>query len=136
MKKFVPAIIVIAAAAAFSTSSALAAGSTVITNCASKPVSAPAQLVLFCGDGNDTLSGMRWQRWGASGATTSATESINLCQPNCAAGHDHDYRVRVKASDRKNSAYHRLTVTFTGKRPRGEARVQSFNLTAHGPVIV
>jgi hypothetical protein len=43
--------------------------------------------------------------------------------------------VRVSASDLKSNRYQRLSVTFTGKRPKGTGRVQSFDLTAHGPII-
>jgi hypothetical protein len=135
MKKLVCGITVMAAVAGATATSALASKSTTIYNCASRAVSAPRQLTLFCGDGNDTLSAMHWQSWGAATATTTGTEQINLCEPNCAAGHDHDYGVRVSASDLKSNRYQRLSVTFTGKRPKGTGRVQSFDLTAHGPII-
>lgn len=135
MKKWVCGFTVVAAIAAFGVTGALAARAAVIDDCAGSASSAPTQLVLFCGDGNDTLTGISWSRWGAATTTASAKDVVNLCQPNCADGHDRDYRVHVSATALRRGRYERLTVTFTGSRPKGLSRVEKFELTTRGPVI-
>ena len=64
---------------------------------------------------------------------------INLCQPSCVAGRNHDYRVDVTVSDlqsaRAGQRYERLTVTFASKPPKGTSKVEHFKLGAHGPEI-
>ncbi len=110
-----------------------------IENCASASQAEPRQVTLFCADANDTLTKLHWRRWGEASAQGSATDVINLCQPSCVAGRNHDYRVAVTVSDlqsdRAGRRYERLTVTFAGKPPKGTSRVEHFKLGAHGPEI-
>jgi hypothetical protein len=114
-----------------------AMSSPTIVNCAGKAQHAPRQLTLFCGDGNDNLSSIHWTGWGSWKATATATDEINLCQPDCAAGHEHSYPVSLAATDlgATSDRYGKLTVTFTGARPKGQAKTSKFALGAHGPVI-
>jgi hypothetical protein len=98
-------------------------GSAWISNCGPL-ASAPAELVLACGDGNYYLTGLQWQAWGKGSASASGTAHLNDCNPYCAAGHFHTYPVRVVATKlgRCGAAvyYARLELTYPGKRPTGQ----------------
>jgi hypothetical protein len=110
-----------------------------IENCASQQQSEPTEVTLFCADANDTLTRIAWKHWGRTSASASAVDVIDLCEPSCVAGRNHDYRVAVSVSDlhsyRGGQRYERLTVTFAGKPPKGTSRVEHFEIGAHGPVI-
>jgi hypothetical protein len=128
-----------ARAAGVSHLSARSAGQAVIDACTGPAVRAPKDLVLFCGDGNDEVSGLNWKGWGDSSTHASGTVAVNLCQPNCAAGHSHSYGVSVSVKGLtghgRSARYTRLTLSFSGTPPKGQRRVQQFNLTSRGPVL-
>lgn len=98
-------------------------GATAWINDCGPLVSAPAQLILACGDGNYLLTHLRWQHWGRPVATASGTVRANDCKPYCAAGHFHSYAATVTVDhlSRCSSAhyYARLTITYAGARPAG-----------------
>jgi len=50
------------------------------------PAVEPTNIVLSCGDGNASLTGLAWSSWGVSSATGSGEYTHNLCVPNCASG--------------------------------------------------
>jgi len=50
------------------------------------PAVEPTNIVLACGDGNASLTGLAWSSWGVSSATGSGEYTHNLCVPNCASG--------------------------------------------------
>lgn len=49
----------------------------------------PSEIVLTCADGNEVLTGLRWDSWTATEATAVGTLEYNDCDPYCAAGHIH-----------------------------------------------
>jgi hypothetical protein len=57
----------------------------------------PTRVILACGDAALGLTRMRWTSWGGSAARGHGFVSINDCEPYCAAGTFHQYRVRVVA---------------------------------------
>jgi hypothetical protein len=91
-----------------------------INNCGPL-VSAPAQLMLACADGNYYLTHLTWKHWGKSLASASGTVRANDCKPYCAAGRFHSYpaTVTVDRLTRCNSAhyYARLTIVYANARP-------------------
>ncbi len=96
-----------------------------IPNCYAQEI-APKALVLACADGNFSIDGMRWRRWGAATATTSGLARQNDCDPYCAAGHFHAYPVVVTASRPRTCLggrrqYTHLAWSFTASRPSGMA---------------
>jgi hypothetical protein len=101
-------------------------GATAWINDCGPLVSAPAQLILACGDGNYLLTHLRWRNWGRSVATASGTVRANDCKPYCAAGHFHSYAATVAVDHlaRCNSAhyYARLTITYANTRPGAIAK--------------
>ena len=47
-------------------------------------------------DGNDTITGLRWNGWGSSTARASGINHVNNCLPDCASGHITKMRVTVR----------------------------------------
>lgn len=93
-----------------------------INNCGPL-VSAPASLVMACGDGNYSLAKLTWKGWGTVAAKATGSASANDCTPNCAAGHFHSYPVQIIADGLhacgRAKIYTRLTMVYPGKRPPG-----------------
>jgi hypothetical protein len=101
--------------------SASAAAPLKIANC-NKAVSSPKLLTLTCGDANMGLEGMSWSSFGAATAQGRGTFVANTCEPNCAAGKDVSYLVKVKATGAITCkhglrVYGRLALDFTGRAP-------------------
>jgi hypothetical protein len=107
-------------------------GATAWVNDCGPLVDAPAQLVLACGDGNYSLTHLRWRHWGQRLASATGIAEANDCKPYCAAGHFHSYPVTVSADTltRCNSAhyYARLAITYAKARPAGSAKRQVYPL--------
>ena len=104
-----------------------AANPTVLPDCLGKPQTAPTEITLACGDGNESLFGIRWTGWGATFAAGLAKISIDDCKPNCAAGTEHDYPVVVVVSGRQTCkpsgklAYVKVTIAFVDAKPHTAA---------------
>jgi hypothetical protein len=85
----------------------------------------PRTITVFCADGGMVVQRIRWSRWNQQGATgTSRRALVNDCEPSCADGTVHRYRVRLKLSRPQacangQLAFRRLSATFTGRKPRG-----------------
>jgi len=111
--------------------SASAASPLKITNC-NKTASKPKTLTLTCGDGNTFLKGLSWSSFGGSTAQAKGTFVIDLCEPNCAEGKNATYPASVKATGAKKcqgaNVYRKLTLTFTGRKPRSSNRLTSWTL--------
>lgn len=89
----------------------------------------PRSIVVTCADANFVLKRVRYTAYGPKGARGTATASINGCMPSCVAGRFHSYRVtftmsRLSANGQCGDVqqFRRLTIRFTGKRPKGERR--------------
>jgi hypothetical protein len=50
------------------------------------PVVRPSSIVLACGDGNASLTGLSWSSWTATTAAATGWFTHNTCTPNCAQG--------------------------------------------------
>jgi hypothetical protein len=104
--------------------SASAASPLKITNC-NKAASSPKLLTLTCADANTALKGMTWSSFGGPAAQGRGTFVMNTCEPNCAAGKDVSYPVKVKATGALTCkhglrVYGRLALHFTGRAPGRE----------------
>jgi hypothetical protein len=94
------------------------------------PVQRPHRIVLACADGNFYLSGLRYTGWNSPVADGSGLAYVNDCEPVCAGGRIHRYRVRITLSTptgcpslsrmvmRGGRFYNTLTIVATGTRPR------------------
>jgi hypothetical protein len=101
--------------------SASAASPLKITNC-NKAASSPRLLTLTCADANTALKGMTWSSFGGAAAQGNGTFVMNTCEPNCAAGKDVSYPVRVKATGTLTCkhglrVYATLALQFTRRAP-------------------
>jgi hypothetical protein len=120
--------VLLACAVAASASQALASSAVRrvrITDC-TKALVRPSTVTLTCGDGGVALTSLRWSSFGGPTAVAAGRIEINLCEPNCAAGHSKRYAVTIIASrpkrcNRSFSVYSKVKVTFTSAKPRNAA---------------
>jgi hypothetical protein len=114
------------AAALLGSSSAVAhvaANPTVLADCLGKPVVKPDEIVLACGDGNESVGDLTWTGWGSRFTAGRGIVQINDCSPSCVAGHDHSYPVVVLLTGRETCrpsgkiAYRTLTIAFLDHKP-------------------
>jgi hypothetical protein len=116
-------VLALLAAAALAGPASAAGNPTVLADCLGKPQVKPDTIVLACGDGNQSVSGIKWAGWGSTFAAGRGTISINDCTPNCAAGHDHFYPVVVLVTGRESCmpsgkvAYAKVTIAFLDSKP-------------------
>jgi hypothetical protein len=127
----VAAVLVLAAGSAFAGLSSGTPKKAYIDNCG-KHVMHPKKLVTACGDGNYYLAKLKWKHWGHKATTAGGWAHANLCQPNCAAGKFHTYKVAVKASKLRachgRRDYTRLTVYYTKHKPKGYSNPERIKL--------
>jgi hypothetical protein len=76
----------------------------------------PHKVLLLCGDGTQGLTHIHYTSWTGKRATGHARFVYDDCQPNCAQGHTHHYRV---------------TFVFKRVRKDGDARVFTRVVTHH-----
>ncbi len=84
----------------------------------------PHSFILTCGDRNNYLTKLSWSAWSSAFASGTGTQTINSCQPNCAAGQFHSYPVdfllwrSAPVPDHSGKRYFsRVTVLYPGTRP-------------------
>lgn len=92
----------------------------------------PKSIVVTCADANFMIKKITYSSYGTKSAKGSGTASVNGCDPNCAAGTFQSYPVTFALSRVGQCGdvpqFRRLTVTFTGAKPKGQAKtlVQPF----------
>jgi hypothetical protein len=83
----------------------------------------PKSFVVTCADANFTVKKVDWSRYGTKSARGTGTARINTCDPSCVAGTFKSYPISVTLSRVRQCGdvpqFRRLTVRFTGKRPKG-----------------
>ncbi|MBV2357397.1 hypothetical protein KUM39_24035 [Streptomyces sp. J2-1] len=108
---------------------------TVLLDCEWKQDVRPTEFILACGDGNNRFSGLRWQEWGTQRATAVGVNEANDCEPYCAAGTFHSFRVTVRldqpkvwTKDANVQHFTRMQVTYSDARPGGSEQVVTYPL--------
>jgi hypothetical protein len=91
------------------------------------PQTRPHSILVACGDGNFTVTGIKWSSWTAVAASGAGTGHQNDCTPNCARGHFHRYRVslhlyRPVRCHNQRREFTRFTFRFVGAKPLHVAR--------------
>lgn len=71
---------------------------TYVINCI-EAVKEPNELVLYCADAGQILTGITWESWGGATARGVGRSLTNTCQPNCAEGDFAAVAVDVTLSD-------------------------------------
>jgi hypothetical protein len=103
-----------------------------LTSDCRKPHRKPSYLDM-CGDGSFNVKRLRWRRWDRDVAKGYGTAEINDCEPSCAEGHFHDYRIIVRAkkprycNESDQYEYSRLRFEFPRERPDGAQREFGFD---------
>ncbi|WP_375490668.1 hypothetical protein [uncultured Jatrophihabitans sp.] len=93
-----------------------------VLNCGGQRVtSSPTLLYLTCGDGTESVQGIRWTSFGGASAHGAGTLHQRSCTPNCASGKDSTTPAQVTLSGVTNHAgrriYARLLVEAAGRQP-------------------
>lgn len=114
-------LLVVAVLTAALAISAWAASPLKITNC-NRAASSPKLLTLTCGDANTALTSMAWSSFGGSVAQGKGAFVMNTCEPDCAAGKDVSYAVKVRATGALDCrhglrVYGKLALQFIGRAP-------------------
>lgn len=94
--------------------------------------------ITYTGDGTGFLGGasprrhssIHWTKWTAKVALGTGFDQVDYCQPSCATGGFHGYRVRIELW-RPRTLHHtlvftRLTIFYTRSRPRGQPQHYTF----------
>jgi hypothetical protein len=103
-----------------------------VSNCGTL-VEHPKTITLACGDANYGLAKLAWVNWARLTATAAGVAQANDCRPNCAAGHFHNYPVRVAATKLTRcgdkDVYLRLNVNYLARRPAGLHKLDVWTYT-------
>jgi hypothetical protein len=97
--------------------------------------------ITYTGDGTGFLGGastrrnssINWTEWTAEAALGTGFNQLDSCEPSCARGAYHGYRVRIELW--RPRALHgalvftRMTILYVGSHPRGEPRHYTFTDT-------
>jgi hypothetical protein len=100
-----------------------------VTDCF-KSAYKPKSITIACGDASNILVKLTWSSWSRTKAVGSGKDAVNMCTPNCAAGHFTYHRVTatlskpIHCSGRKHRVFNRLTLKFKGQSgPNGTQKV-------------
>jgi hypothetical protein len=95
--------------------------------------SKPRQIVIACGDGNFGLKHMRWPTWTAARAFGRGLAYANDCDPFCADGHFHSYRVHVVLHGALSCdgvrSFRYARIRYLRHRPSGAPRIYRTSLS-------
>lgn len=115
-----------------------AAGTSTIAlpDCLGHPVVKPASVTLACADANFRIEHIQWTGWGESFAAGKGTGVVNDCEPNCAAGHFHNYPMLLIVTGRQTCpsgqpAYANIVYAFVGHSPYPQQKTE--DATQHFP---
>jgi hypothetical protein len=95
--------------------------------------------ITYTGDGSGFIGGassrnpkskIHWRKWTSKRAIGIGYNQLNDCQPSCADGTYHGYRVRIalwrSRTVRGVLVFTRMTIFYVKGRPRGEPRHYTF----------
>ena len=88
----------------------------------------PKEIILACGDGSSSIVRIHWSSWSTHSAKGRGVARVDTCDPSCAQGKVHHYRVALALSKpRTCKRFHKrefahLKVRFTHRRPSGSSR--------------
>jgi hypothetical protein len=101
--------------------------------------------ITYTGDGTGLLggadvrnqnSGIHWTKWTNHAAHGTGFNQLNNCNPSCAGGTFHGYRVRIELWRPRTLGgtlvFTRMTIFYKKRRPRGEPRHYTFTDTYGG----
>jgi hypothetical protein len=102
-----------------------------------KPTYKPTKIVVTCGDANNVLTKIKWESYGTTAASGSATALVNECDPNCASDKAKKFPAVVTLTKPKNcgkgvTQFTKLVETFTGSRPSGTGKKVSESFPCGG----
>ncbi len=128
------------APAAAATAASTATMRAVVYDCGGDAKTRPSRYTLACGDANEGVKNLRWKGWGTAKATARGVMWTNDCTPSCAQGKMKSLPVTVTVDKlvkgEATGQYRRMTVTVTGKAPKGVQKVSQYRISPEaGPVL-
>jgi hypothetical protein len=84
-------------------------------SCSDAFVQRPSTLVLYCADGNDEITHLKWEDWGDTTAYATGIDHYNDCTPTCVAGTQKSEPVTVWVWHIQHDLY---TSIYTEPTPR------------------
>lgn len=102
----------------------------VIYGCDSQPVARPADFLLLCGDGGETLVNLTWSAWGRTSASATGQLVVKSCTPDCADGASIPYVATVTVSGLSGDTYTKMHISA----PKAPVPAQNFAVDTEGPV--
>ena len=104
-----------------SSTSAGTAKSMQLPDCAGRLGERPTSVILTCADAGVTATKLTWTGWGSPFSAGVGVASVNDCDPSCAEGHFHDFKIVLIAEGRQScsgsEAYAKVTYAFIGPSP-------------------
>ncbi|HEY8584360.1 MAG TPA: hypothetical protein VIL49_15490, partial [Capillimicrobium sp.] len=83
----------------------------------------PKAVQVFCADGGMRIAGIKYSSYGSDSAVGSGVATVNLCEPDCAAGNTEKYDADLRMSRVRQCGdvpqFTRLRVTFPDGAPKG-----------------
>jgi hypothetical protein len=107
-----------------------------VSNC-EKQVYKPKSITVFCADAGVVIGKIKYSSYTATTARGSGTSTVNLCDPDCAAGNTKTYRVRFTLSRVTQCGdsyqFRRLRMSYVGSKPKGKRTITQTFACADAP---
>jgi hypothetical protein len=95
---------------------AAAATHTLVISSCTKATYKPRSYVIACADAGQSIEHATYRDWTRTVAHGAGTWVVNICKPDCAAGHDRHYRITFTLSRPVTDAGRRVFSRITIKR--------------------
>lgn len=79
-----------------------------VRDCASRPHTEPAEIVVTCADGSLAVTDIHWESWSSESAHGAGIQRLGACGPNCASGQRQSTPVAVRLSAPETGVFTRL----------------------------
>lgn len=107
-----------------------------VSNCETQ-VYKPKTITVFCADAGVVIKKIKYTSYGAKRATGTGTATVNLCEPDCAAGKTANYSVRFTLSRVRQCGdsyqFRRLRFTYVDEKPPGDRSMRQSFVCADAP---
>jgi hypothetical protein len=107
-----------------------------VSNC-EKQVYKPKTITVFCADGGVVINKIKYTDYTSKIARGQGTATVNLCEPDCAAGKTQTFDVRLRLSKVTQCGdsyqFRKLQMVYIGKKPQGKRTVRQTFACADAP---
>jgi hypothetical protein len=107
-----------------------------VSNCKTQ-VYKPKSITVYCADAGVVIGKITYSTYTATTARGAGTSTVNLCDPDCAAGNTKTYRVRFTLSKVTQCGdsfqFRKLRMRYVGAKPKGSRTVTQTFTCADAP---